>query len=235
MNRLSTKDIRKELNSVIFEKDELLREICHLENGYDILDFQPASYPSSLSEYPDSPSNSQCVDVEETRCESETEFNETKPRKILTFTFYRPLTTNNPSDLDPGGEHLNSCKTDTRGGSITTDLSQPSVFFSLPVVPFPEDLEDGKGDAESSRRLQVRQDAWVLNRVSQLRSEGLLASYRIPKSPDLPRVFSGWDYLLKEMRWMSRDYQYERRWKIAVAKVLGIVCDLLYQTKKKEN
>jgi len=57
-----------------------------------------------------------------------------------------------------------------------------------------------------------------MQRVAELRKEGLWSSRRLPKVQEPPRNKGHWDYLLEEMQWLAADFQQERKWKKAAAR-----------------
>ena len=62
-----------------------------------------------------------------------------------------------------------------------------------------------------------------MQRIAELRKEGLWAAKRLPKVQEPPRQKTQWDYLLEEMQWLATDFAQERRWKRASArKVSGV-------------
>ena len=65
---------------------------------------------------------------------------------------------------------------------------------------------------------RAKQEAHVMQRVAELRREGLWSCKRLPKVQEPPREKAHWDYLLEEMEWMSTDFAQERKWKKAAAK-----------------
>lgn len=65
---------------------------------------------------------------------------------------------------------------------------------------------------------KAKQEAHVMNRIDQLRREGLWMPKRLPKCQDPPREKAHWDYLLEEMHWLSTDFAQERKWKKSAAK-----------------
>lgn len=65
---------------------------------------------------------------------------------------------------------------------------------------------------------KARQEANVLQRVSELQREGLWMEKRLPKVQEPQRPKAHWDYLLEEMTWMATDFAQERKWKKAAAK-----------------
>jgi chromatin modification-related protein VID21 len=57
----------------------------------------------------------------------------------------------------------------------------------------------------------------VCARIAELKEQGLW-SFRQPlKQKPPPRVISHWDYMLKEMEWMSTDFYEERKFKMVGA------------------
>ena len=67
-----------------------------------------------------------------------------------------------------------------------------------------------------------------MQRIAELRKEGLWAAKRLPKVQEPPRQKTQWDYLLEEMQWLATDFAQERRWKRASArKVSGVWCNIL--------
>lgn len=57
-----------------------------------------------------------------------------------------------------------------------------------------------------------------MQRIADLRKQGLWSLKQLPKVQEPSRNKSQWDYLLEEMQWMAVDFAQERRWKIACAK-----------------
>lgn len=57
-----------------------------------------------------------------------------------------------------------------------------------------------------------------MQRVAELRKEGLWSSRRLPKVQEPPRNKAHWDYLLEEMQWLAADFAQERKWKKAGAR-----------------
>lgn len=62
------------------------------------------------------------------------------------------------------------------------------------------------------------QEAQVMQRIAELRKEGLWSAKRLPKVQEPPRYKTHWDYLLDEMQWLAADFSQERRWKKAAAR-----------------
>ncbi len=57
-----------------------------------------------------------------------------------------------------------------------------------------------------------------MQRIAELRKEGLWSSRRLPKVQEPSRSKAHWDYLLEEMQWLAADFAQERKWKKAGAR-----------------
>ena len=69
--------------------------------------------------------------------------------------------------------------------------------------------------------MQARKEQDILQRVAELRKEGLWSASRLPKVYEPPRKKAHWDYLLEEMQWLATDFAQERRWKRNMARKVG--------------
>jgi len=58
----------------------------------------------------------------------------------------------------------------------------------------------------------------VLEKVSELRKQGLWSIRRLPKATEPPHGKAHWDYVLEEMQWLANDFAQERKWKKAGAR-----------------
>lgn len=65
---------------------------------------------------------------------------------------------------------------------------------------------------------KAKQEAYVVQRISDLQKEGLWSERRLPKVQEQPRGKAHWDFLLEEMVWLAADFAQERKWKKAAAK-----------------
>ena len=72
------------------------------------------------------------------------------------------------------------------------------------------------------------QEAQVLQRVSELRRQGMWSSRRLPKVQEPTRCKSHWDYVLSEMQWLAVDFAQERRWKMTAAKKVGSLLIIIH-------
>ena len=87
---------------------------------------------------------------------------------------------------------------------------------------------------------RAKQEAHVVQRIAELRKEGLWSLKRLPKCQEPARSKAHWDYLLEEMQWLSTDFAQERKWKKAAAKKCARMIMKYFQDKeaaqkKKEN
>lgn len=76
-------------------------------------------------------------------------------------------------------------------------------------------------EANEAQQQLHRDEQGVLARVRELKVHGLWTPHRLPKVAEPPRHQTHWDYLLKEMEWMSNDFRMERRWKISAAQKIS--------------
>ncbi|XP_076435128.1 helicase domino-like isoform X2 [Babylonia areolata] len=82
---------------------------------------------------------------------------------------------------------------------------------------------------------RAKQEAEVVQRVAELRKEGLWSSKRLPRVQEPPRQKAHWDYLLEEMTWLAADFIQERKWKKAAArKVARMVSNYFKEQEQKE-
>lgn len=70
----------------------------------------------------------------------------------------------------------------------------------------------------SSARASSKREQEVLDRIKELKAQGLWSQSRLPKLAEPSRHKMHWDYLLEEMSWLSNDFVAERKWKKALAK-----------------
>lgn len=75
--------------------------------------------------------------------------------------------------------------------------------------------------------MQARKEQDILQRVAELRKQGLWSANRLPKVHEPPRKKAHWDYLLEEMQWLATDFAQEKRWKRNMArKVHLLICHI---------
>lgn len=79
---------------------------------------------------------------------------------------------------------------------------------------------------------RAKHEAQILQRISQLRKEGLWSIKRLPKLVEPARPKTHWDFVLDEMTWMSTDFQQERKWKKNCSKKLGIAIQKYFKERE---
>lgn len=79
--------------------------------------------------------------------------------------------------------------------------------------------------------VKVRQEVYVMQRVSELQRDGLWTERRLPKVQEPQRPKAHWDYLLEEMVWLAADFAQERKWKKAAAKKCARMVQKHFQDK----
>ncbi|XP_063395968.1 helicase SRCAP-like isoform X2 [Mytilus trossulus] len=83
---------------------------------------------------------------------------------------------------------------------------------------------------------RAKQEAQVMQRVAELRKDGLWSSRRLPKVHEPPRCKGHWDYLLEEMQWLAADFQQERKWKkVAARKIAKMVTKHFLEMEQREQ
>ncbi|KAF5308527.1 hypothetical protein FQR65_LT06192 [Abscondita terminalis] len=78
---------------------------------------------------------------------------------------------------------------------------------------------------------KAKQEAYVVQRISDLQKEGLWSDKRLPKVQEMPRVKAHWDFLIEEMVWLAADFAQERKWKKAAAKKCARMVQKYFQDK----
>lgn len=82
---------------------------------------------------------------------------------------------------------------------------------------------------------RAKQEAHVMQRIAELRKEGLWSAKKLPKVQEAPRVKAHWDYLLEEMQWLASDFGFERKWKKAAAKKCARMVTKYWMDKEQKK
>lgn len=80
--------------------------------------------------------------------------------------------------------------------------------------------------------VKAKEEVNVLQRVQELKREGLWMGARLPKLAEPPRHKVHWDFLLEEMQWLATDFANERKWKKAAAKRCARMVQKHFQEKE---
>ncbi|XP_015114836.1 helicase domino [Diachasma alloeum] len=111
----------------------------------------------------------------------------------------------------------------------TASSSQPVVkLVKLPsTAPSPCDNQSNQEQIVE----KAKQEAYVMQRITELQREGLWSERRLPKVQEPARTKAHWDYLLEEMVWLAADFAQERKWKKAAAKKCARMVQKHFQEK----
>lgn len=82
---------------------------------------------------------------------------------------------------------------------------------------------------------RAKHEAAVTARIAELRKLGLWSAKRLPKLQEPARPKTHWDYLLEEMRWLSSDFDAERKWKRKAAKKCALMVYRYHQEKRSKT
>jgi hypothetical protein len=91
---------------------------------------------------------------------------------------------------------------------------------------------DSTKQQQQSIAERAKHEAQIIQRITQLRKEGLWSIKRLPKLVEPQRIKSHWDFLLDEMTWMATDFQQERKWKKNSCKKLSIAIQKYFKDKE---
>lgn len=113
---------------------------------------------------------------------------------------------------------------------LSVDLSSSKVLASNSTVKLKMTSYSSTSNQEQIVE-KAKQEAYVVQRISDLQKEGLWSEKRLPKVQELPRVKAHWDFLIEEMVWLAADFAQERKWKKAAAKKCARMVQKYFQDK----
>jgi hypothetical protein len=125
----------------------------------------------------------------------------------------KPTDSSNGSKLKEDVEILNIEKKIVDQFSLNKPILEKTPNLLLAVVQSKKSSLNSIPNDKQSIAERAKHEAQILQRISQLRKDGLWSIKRLPKLVEPPHPKTHWDYLLDEMTWMSTDFQQERRWK----------------------
>ena len=116
-----------------------------------------------------------------------------------------------------------SAKTQSPGLPLFHPLSSPSavVYGSRAHATRQQSISavyDSSIGSQEQIVERAKQEASVMQRIAELRKDGLWSLRKLPKVQEPPREKAHWDYLLEEMTWLATDFAQERKWKKNTAK-----------------
>lgn len=95
------------------------------------------------------------------------------------------------------------------------------------------------GNSQEQIVQKAQQEAQVMQRIAELRKQGIWSTKKLPKVQEPPREKAHWDFLLEEMTWLSTDFAQERKWKKNAAKKCALMIARYHkekdQAKEKEK
>lgn len=194
--------------------NEHLMETFYLENDNNILDlYQFAKRPKTqvylayLNEHAIDP-----TDIEE----------ETTTVTVPMTTPSTPSAT--PLNSLPGISSSHSQSNNTPSVAENNHTSTPK---SAPKIKTPTQASNNQEMIVE----KAKQEAYVVQRISDLQKEGLWSEKRLPKVQEMSRPKAHWDFLLEEMVWLAADFAQERKWKKAAAKKCARMVQKYFQDK----
>lgn len=120
---------------------------------------------------------------------------------------------------------LSSIIGSTNGSPLTSSFNQNvSTPSTLP--------QQYNNSADQLNSVKAKEEVNVLQRVQELKREGLWMGARLPKIVEPQRNKVHWDFLLEEMQWISTDFAQERKWKKAAAKKVSKAIQKYFQDKE---
>lgn len=141
---------------------------------------------------------------------------------------------------------ISSVKTTTTTPSISMAIPSASVsqpFIKLIKLPSTQQLPSPSSSSSAAslnndchnNQEQIvekaKQEAYVMQRITELQRDGLWTEKRLPKIQEPTRTKAHWDYLLEEMVWLAADFAQERKWKKATAKKCAKMVQKHFQDK----
>jgi len=110
---------------------------------------------------------------------------------------------------------------DTSQYVVISDVTESHVDSNVVSVLSDANVPEGVSTLQEALVEMAKQEAQVMQRVSELRKNGMWSERRLPRVQEPPRCKSNWDYLLEEMQWMAVDFVQEKQWKISAAKMMA--------------
>ncbi|KAF3916848.1 hypothetical protein ABW20_dc0109680 [Dactylellina cionopaga] len=126
-----------------------------------------------------------------------------------------------------------------KGGS---DKSKMDVFDYLTAVTASEPLQNSLATSHktlSTAAFQLlrreKQAIQALSEIQDLQKAGKWSLTQPAKAIEPPKQMVHWDYLLKEVKWMSKDFKEDRKWNIVKAKKLADACLVWHVASPEER
>lgn len=130
----------------------------------------------------------------------------------------RSASTNEPNESTV----INQCLTSSRDASPTR------------ISGVVERIVRPSATRAESQTKKANEEKATIDRINELRKQGLWSAKRLPKLQEPPRPKTHWDYLIEEMRWLSSDFDAERKWKRKAAKKCALMVYRYHQEKRSK-
>lgn len=198
--------------------NEHLLEAYYLETGNNILD---------LYQFAKRPKTQAYLNYLKEHAIDPKEYQEEAP--VVSTT---PTTPSTPSATSvsslPGISHTVAVVSQT---STPTTSAVSDSFASTPKTTSVKIKSSQSSSNQEQIVEKAKQEAYVVQRVSELQKEGLWSEKRLPKVQEMHRTKAHWDFLLEEMVWLAADFAQERKWKKAAAKKCARMVQKYFQDK----
>ena len=153
-----------------------------------------------------------------------------------------------PPPLPKTPQQQQSVPTRPRGGQIFKDptlTTPPSTRVDLnriqataevwPLDVITRSAHKSLRTTDHLKNVNEKKNVAIIARINELKEAGLW-SLRQPKKQKLPcRGHTHWDYLLKEMEWLSTDFYEERKFKMAGAYLISKAVMEYFQAEDKDG
>ena len=153
-----------------------------------------------------------------------------------------------PPVLNPPEHQQQSTPIRPRGGQVFKDptlTTPPSTRVDLDriqatVEVWPLDIitrsaHKSLRTTDHLKNMSEKKNVAIIARINQLKEAGLW-SLRQPMKQKLPsRGYTHWDYLLKEMQWLSTDFYEEKKFKMAGAYLISRAVTEYFQAEDEDG
>jgi len=85
------------------------------------------------------------------------------------------------------------------------------------------------------KNVNEKRNVAIIARINELKEAGLWSLRQPMKQKSPLRGYTHWDYMLKEMEWLSTDFYEERKFKVAGAYLLSRAVMEYFQAENKED
>ena len=143
-------------------------------------------------------------------------------------------TPNPPSGRTRGALFQDFSTTTPPSNRVELDRLQAAAEI-FPLDHFVSKAQKSVRTSDWTKAVEEKKTIAICNRISELKDQGLW-SLRQPVKQKVPsRPNTHWDYLLKEMEWMSTDFYEERKFKMAGAFLISKAVQEYHESMNRES